>query len=999
MTRDVHTAPRARVLAGHGSNLEPVPPTPADWSEDMAEGNTTSNAASTWPRPRALHIDTVGVSGDHVSQDSPVVPRADETSSFSHGRSVSAAGALLRSPAIRNRSAKGIRERRSESRNGKSRHVEDLISVPSSGVEVLDAADEMKPGDLILPLGSGSLSRRRLSSRLTPRSSKNIRGLDEALENANARAFSGHGISSDSARSTPRYDLTEFPRSTTPTSPLPSSRNEPQKQVQPGSSNAFVPSSATPTPPLQARTKSNTVSALFVPQMEEDRPISSILHMPNPDVAIDVMPLSPERNASLIDVDGIETPRAFGNRALHRYRLFLDREAASKDDSDRLNLFCQFMVAESRIRRDRYAAVFKAEGLESADLTQGMFEVLASKSDDQPSQSLDRNGDKYSRRSSGTTFSGSRSYSRRASTTATSEPILTLDTSVGAQAQGDTSRSKDYVPCLSPIASMSAVTGRDEMDSRGRTPSRWWESQSGDSSREDGFRVLERTKRESRYMALPQEARNSPRPFGTEISPAVNQPYYATASTSHQSMYGPSEYPIEKLGWHEEPIPPPPPQPPTPMSAPFTPDPRKLDISRLVTLPPPFPRHHPAVNNSHPELATVRAIVRSLNESDGNVAARDEYKSKVQEKRTRADSWCKHQRSLHAQDIQYHMEHGQISQEEFDQAEAAIEAKEAQSKKELLQAEFDLFQSTVVSPLHALFSERITKATAAFEQLASRLSSDAQSNSPNLPQEEGDEQPELLEKLTQLKWLFEAREHLHKETYNLLSERNEKYRGIVLHPYTQSRNYEKLADAKSFFEKDALARRAAHEKAALERHEAFLAVIEAHVTRGVEIQISAFWDIAPSLMSLLQDIPNGAGLPGFEILIPRAEVEENPAYWSHPLRYLYSLLNHAEASSRQFIESQVSLWCLLQEIREGASGARWRVDEADARLERRDLGWQGEENRVALQKALVEDLKEKVGVVEGQWDEALGGEIRRVKEGVRAWLVESGGWDEELAGE
>ncbi|KAK5239407.1 hypothetical protein LTR16_011969, partial [Cryomyces antarcticus] len=52
-------------------------------------------------------------------------------------------------------------------------------------------------------------------------------------------------------------------------------------------------------------------------------------------------------------------------------------------------------------------------------------------------------------------------------------------------------------------------------------------------------------------------------------------------------------------------------------------------------------------------------------------------------------------------------------------------------------------------------------------QLCSGLLIDAQDPNPNQTQEEGDEQPELLEKLTLLKWLSETREQLHQELFDL----------------------------------------------------------------------------------------------------------------------------------------------------------------------------------------------------------------------------------------
>lgn len=66
-------------------------------------------------------------------------------------------------------------------------------------------------------------------------------------------------------------------------------------------------------------------------------------------------------------------------------------------------------------------------------------------------------------------------------------------------------------------------------------------------------------------------------------------------------------------------------------------------------------------------------------------------------------------------------------------------------------ADFRSYQNLVLTPLHTLFSDRIKLADASLHKLSSRLSSDAQSQSPNLLQEEGDAEPELLEILTQAK--------------------------------------------------------------------------------------------------------------------------------------------------------------------------------------------------------------------------------------------------------
>ena len=78
--------------------------------------------------------------------------------------------------------------------------------------------------------------------------------------------------------------------------------------------------------------------------------------------------------------------------------------------------------------------------------------------------------------------------------------------------------------------------------------------------------------------------------------------------TGQNANYGPNEYPPEKVGWHEE-------DNEYPSAGSQTRYERiianqQMDISRLVTLPPPYPRHYPAVNNSHPELVSYRTTVR-----------------------------------------------------------------------------------------------------------------------------------------------------------------------------------------------------------------------------------------------------------------------------------------------------------------------------------------------------------------------------------------------------
>ncbi|KAL9001302.1 MAG: hypothetical protein Q9169_000193 [Polycauliona sp. 2 TL-2023] len=696
---------------------------------------------------------------------------------------------------------------------------------------------------------------------------------------------------------------------------------------------------------------------------------------------------------------GPESPRAFAQRANERHRNFAEREAAATCDSERLDLFIQYMLAESRIRREQYAAVFAEEDISVPDVVQGLF------GDQSAMHSPDQNPDRSKAEDPTTLFLDSRTSSisdsvsesnwQRSSSVASRnhESPISISTDCSSQNRPESSWWNDYVPCLSPIASMSIVTGHDqeEAGSRGRASSRWWEDKTDGSANGDAFSVLKKSKRESKYMGLPKEARNSPAAFETLPTGSGSRTPGHEPNSAHFTTYGSHEYPPEKEGWQHQasPLPPPPAFPPTPLSAPYTPDPRRLDISRFVTLPPPYPRHHPAVNNSHPDLAEVRAVIRSLHATEDADTIRATYVSRIGEKRERANSWRDHQRSLHDQDIQFRMKHEELSQSEFEQAEQELDARLHRSEKELAQNDFDVFQNVVVSPLHTLFAERILKANLTIEELNGRLFSDAQKQSPNAAQEEGDEQPELLEKLTQLKWLFEGREVLHRKTYDLLSERNEKYRAIVLLPYQQARNQDKCVEAQAFFASDARDRQITFESEVSSRWDRFLVVIEANVTRGVEIQLSAFWDIAPPLHRVLTRVPDD--LSGFEIQIPAEEYAENPDYYEHPLQYLYSLLSHAQKSTYQFIESQINLLCLLHEIKSAAAKTKFQAGENRNWHQKRAV----DEERRREEARLTEDLKEKVGMVEGQWEEAFGEELMAVRERVRCWLLENGGWDDE----
>ncbi|KAI4249885.1 MAG: hypothetical protein LQ352_005502, partial [Teloschistes flavicans] len=954
-------AQRSRRPPGTGTALAPVPPTPADWTEEISNGPNASLPATTIRTQMQvpLHIDTGSVLRNDVPghEDASAAMSANPYSAYV--RRDSSCGALTRSPAVRDRSAKGIRERRSESRNRMPRVVDSSPAIQSSTITMSpDVLENVRPTDLVLPAGGSGFSRRRPLNRKSPTSGKSMLSLDETLNSSPVQESPDHSRSFPSSNAPPQQLLDQLSHQANNSTPTP----------------VFSPSRVTFAPLVREQASHapapKSLSSLDVPLLPDERPVSHLLHIPNCDKSIQepLLPSAQEGRStkmhrqSTADLLGPESPKAFALRAIERHRNFAEREAAASSDSARLDLFVRFMAAESRIRREQYAAVFAEEEVSISELCRGMFECRSDHQGPEENQHSSELADQatFTRDSRASSMSDSVSESNwhRSSSVASRnhESPISISTDCSSQNRPESSWWNDYVPCLSPIASMSIVTGQDhdEVGSRGRASSRWWEDRSGESAHGDAFSVLKKSKRESKYMGVPKEARNSPALFETRGNGSSSQlPGYGEGPSQYQA-YGPNEYPLEKVGWHQQssPLPPPPAHPPTPMSAPYTPDPRRLDISRFVTLPPPYPRHHPAVNNSHPDLADVRAVVRTLHKVEEADSIRSAYATQINEKRQRANSWRQHQRSLHDQDMKFRMDHEELTQSEFDAAELDLSAKLHKSEKETAQGDFDLFQTIVVSPLHSLFADRIAKANSTIEELSSSLFSDAQKPSPNSAQEEGDEQPELLEKLTQLKWLFEARESLHRQTYDLLTERNGKYRAIVLLPYQQSSNDAKYEEAASFFESDAQDRSSEFASQEAARYDAFLHVIEANVTRGVEIQLSAFWDIAPPLSRVLARVPES--LEGFEIQIPGEEYEENPAYYEHPLQYLYSLLAHAQRATYQFIESQVNLLCLLHEIKNAAVGARWR------RGGRAGGGGGGERGKREEEGRLTRDLKEKV---------------------------------------
>ncbi|KAL5336800.1 hypothetical protein BJX70DRAFT_371581 [Aspergillus crustosus] len=720
----------------------------------------------------------------------------------------------------------------------------------------------------------------------------------------------------------------------------PFSPNAEQSSTFPKPASQVLPPKALPTPPLQSGQDSRPPSGLG---RREDRPVSHILHLPIDSISSPVLQprrLSIHSGQSLDSV--INQDVELIQSATRRHKEFVEKEASATDETEALRLFTEFIIAESQIRRERYAKVFDSGSFDSEPLQQKLFQ-LPPKPTPEPLNRRSLKG-----------------------------PKLDIP-----QTRGESSWNT-YKPVLSPIASLGM--SNDE-SSRGRAPSRWWESRTGSGS-EGGERRVQRSKRESKYMGLPLGLRSN-----GSAEHTYDQP-------NQYAAYGPDEYPPEKVGWHED-------QafqeyPPASLSSySASTEPRKTDVSRLITLPPPYPRHYPAVNNSHPELVTYRTVVRSISDHSEIKATRQRHVSESETLWATHKQRLKENRRQFRANIQSQIQDGSITFAEAAEAEAALIEDENKHERTLTKQLLDTYQDTVLSPLQAILADRIDRATVCIDDLRSKLFDDAQHENPDQPQEEGDEKPELLEKLTTLKWLFEARESLHRELYDLITSRDEKYKNLVILPYKQTSNTEKLHSTTAFFTRDALDRASNFESNALARLESFQSVIEEHVIRGVEMQLSAFWDIAPSLSTLVTSLPNT--LSGFQLQIPATEYEENPSYHAHPLQYLYTLVSHAEKSSYQYIESQINLLCLLHEVKSAVMRAQCKLTETE-RVRRGDaedvVRVEIGEIRAAEERGLTNDLKDKVATVEGQWTEALGSEIQALRERVRGQLVLDNGWED-----
>jgi hypothetical protein len=942
--QETPTPPPQRRTAAQASTLGPVPPTPADWNDadDLETAirsieQTHGGAVSSY---QPLRINTGSHSGSSATQSDRLSRRDASTD------------------------GNGIRERRS-----KSRAARDLEGASTCSSNIMSPVSEnTRPADFV----SSSVLQSSISQR-----------------RENMRKISGYA------------SVSAMP---------PDPSNVQTKSLSAERSKAAAHPSSILTPPYtpavgsqggetsQRRGLAGPLSA------SSDRPVSHLLHAHNEETAKMPAPLSPSRPSSRETAPKLDS---FYQQAIERHRSLIEKESTATSDEERLEMFANFMVHESRLRRDRYQLAYNNMAGDVMDLTRDMWRSYTrdSKRAITPSTSMSSMDPTIpSWASDGGLASAHGAMPSSASSMGEFTPA-TDTASIGDSAdmldRADSRQwGEQFKPSLSPIPSMAVSTVPDEDSSRGRTASRWWEQSGSDPGSVGRPDRIEKSHRETKYMGVTAASlREDPHP-----SPEVFRPTPPAGATGFS--FGSDEYPAEKTGWHESS------EFNTPMATPSRPgDSRKssnasaklnqLDVSRLVTLPPPYPRHHPAVNNSHPQLSDLRNAHRHLASQAEIQQIRDAYLDQDWALQRSQQEDAKRRRIRLRNSIQDKLNEGSISFADAARVETGFESAEAELTRLAARATFDAYEQGISHPLNTLLTSRLAEAETCIATLLTDLSSQHSTSDPNEAQEEGDEHPERLEKLTLLKWLFEARELLHKEMSDLHAQRGEKYAIVVLTPYRLAAQADKIAEAEAFFAKDRADRSAKYAREALERISALQDIVERNVARGVEDQLSAFWDIAPGLLEIVHAVPfeEPAALAMLDVKIPAQEYEENPQLAQWPLQYLYSLLEHADKSARQFIESQVNLLCLLHEVR----GARAKAAVKVARHERspntigeNEAGLDAEIARA--ERRLDGDLKEKVGEVERQWREALGDGLERCKDGVKKWLVDNGGWVDGLDG-
>lgn len=485
---------------------------------------------------------------------------------------------------------------------------------------------------------------------------------------------------------------------------------------------------------------------------------------------------------------------------------------------------------------------------------------------------------------------------------------------------------------VSPVSSRARFWDDNRTEhSRGRTPSRWWDGSVDGSGavRSDGMAEEDQFGR--RY-----KRRSSLR----EIAQATRNADY----TNPSAFLGSSAYPPEKVG-RPEGSPAAGPSRPRATPRPVT-KPRliRLDVLPLLTLLPPYPPQFPAVSNSHPRFASYRDMLREMKDMSEIEGPQRKHEEKAKAALDRHNADRLRRRTQHSEQLQRMYASGQLSFKDLDHHTKHFDDAESAKYTQLLQTNFEEYESTIVSTVHALIQNRISFATQAFDELKQLLN-------PPLPAIEATEEtPTLQETLTLLKWIFDLLESLYAQQFTLLNKRTEAYSQTVLAKFHDTR-YE---EAKKFFATDADSRRTTFEKEQQHRANEFHALMESHVLPGIETLMSAFWDLAPLVATCLEKIPED--LSNVIPIVPQEDAHENPAWVQEPMRYLEEKLGEAEKGMRRFVEGKTELFCLLHEVR--CWGLRLRGESEDG---------------------VTQELKEKVRMIEEEWEGVIGGLMKKVQ--------------------
>lgn len=696
-----------------------------------------------------------------------------------------------------------------------------------------------------------------------------------------------------------------------------------------------TPSPVTEEPPKQLPTPPPAEHA-------RSRPVSHLLHLPN------MAPANAKLQAPLLKDE--ETIDAFYVSALERHRKLIRSEASTGSDEKRVKMWVDFVVRECQLREERYPGAVKK-------MKVGIMAQLgkAFSAPGRPTQELSpisprgMDGEDVE-------MGNSEEANRK------NRP--------DSQWWGQYVNNSTFDNSNSPAALEARV--RDEESSRGRTSSRWWEAsiEGGSRADSDHFAVRSDGMGDEELGYGRNRYSRAPRASLREIAE------HATSSRNPGDYMGSSAYPPDRKYSRSRSRP-----AASRTRTPARPVKTSLDIAPLLTLLPSFPPEYPAVNNAHPQLAVFRNLVRTLNDLSVVHEVKSGFNAASTARKEALAIEALKRRNQHSEYIQQlyattgnNSGNGPSKRFSFGQLESLnsdFQAREDSLSEESLKTELDLFQSDVVDVTHSELQERITAASAAYSDLvkAIKFSADA----PRGGQEEGHEVPELLEKLTCLKWLFDVREQLHREVFDLLAERNRRYKEVVITPFFVSRQADKIREAEDFFMRDEMARRQAADKESHARYGGFLDIVESNVVKGVEKQISAFWEVAPLINECFEKIP--VDLTNVHPIVPPEEFHENPAYLREPLRYLQAKILQAEKSVYQFVEGQTNLLCLLHEIKTLNVAASWKVRCSNDQRKQ-------DEGRNREEQALTEDLKEKVKMLESEWQESLGSICEEIKDRV-----------------